>query len=410
MAEPDSGSGLERNSRRSIAYSRHGRASTARPAHSRRPARPVITTSSTLLWLAVGPLSAGCPGYPDRVRFGLLGTLAAWTDHGRLVEVPEAKIRALLADLLVHLGRPLSADRLIEDLWGDDLPVHPAGALHSKVSRLRQALASAEPGGGELVAFRSPGYLLQAGSDALDERRFAALTERARATGDLRDRAGLLADALALWRGPPFADFSDAMFAQPAIARLEEQRLVALEEQAETRLALGEHSLLAGELGDLIARHPLRERLRAAHMTALYRAGRQAEAVNSYSELRARLADDLGLDPGPDLAALYQAILDQAPGLGRVQPPPTLAARPRTNIPAMLTELVGRTAAVTELRALLDERRLVTLTGPGGVGKTRLALETATQAAGAFPDGVWLAELAGAGTPADAVMPAPSWR
>jgi len=281
---------------------------------------------------------------------------------------------------------------------------------HSKVSRLRQALASAEPGGGELVAFRSPGYLLQAGSDALDERRFAALTERARATGDLRDRAGLLADALALWRGPPLADFSDAMFAQPAIARLEEQRLVALEEQAETRLALGEHSLLAGELGDLIARHPLRERLRAAHMTALYRAGRQAEAVNSYSELRARLADDLGLDPGPDLAALYQAILDQAPGLGRVQPPPTLAARPRTNIPAMLTELVGRTAAVTELRALLDERRLVTLTGPGGVGKTRLALETATQAAGAFPDGVWLAELAGAGTPADAVMPAPSWR
>ena len=338
------------------------------------------------------------------MRFGLLGTLAAWTDHGRLVEVPEAKVRALLADLLIHLGRPLSADRLIEDLWGDDLPVHPAGALHSKVSRLRQALANAEPGGGELVAFRSPGYLLQAGTDALDERRFAALTERARASGDLRDRAGLLADALALWRGSPLADFSDAMFAQPTIARLEEQRLVVLEEQAETRLALGEHSLLAGELGDLIARHPLRERLRAAHMTALYRAGRQAEAVNSYSELRGRLSDDLGLDPGPDLAALYQAILEQAPGLGRVQPPPTLAARPRTNLPAMLTDLVGRTAAVTELRALLDERRLVTLTGPGGVGKTRLALETAAQAAGAFPDGVWLAELAGTFTPADAVM------
>jgi Bacterial transcriptional activator domain. len=113
-----------------------------------------------------------------------------------------------------------------------------------KVSRLRQALENAEPGGGDLVAFRSPGYLLQAGNDALDERRFAALVERAGASGNLRERAGLLADALALWRGPPLADFADAMFARAAIARLEEQRLVALEEQAEVRLALGEHSLL----------------------------------------------------------------------------------------------------------------------------------------------------------------------
>jgi predicted ATPase/DNA-binding SARP family transcriptional activator len=343
------------------------------------------------------------------VRFGLLGTLAAWTENGRLIEVPEAKVRALLADLLIHLGRPVPADRLIDDLWGDDLPVHPAGALQLKVSRLRQALENAEPGGGELVAFRSPGYLLQVDSDALDAGRFATLVERAGATEDLRDRAGLLADALALWRGPPLTDFADAMFAQPAIARLEEQRLVALEEQAEARLALGEHSLLAGELGELVADHPLRERLRAAHMLALYRAGRQAEAVNSYGELRGRLADDLGLDPGPSLAALYQAILEQAPDLQCVPAPPTLAARPRTNIPVMLTDVVGRTAAVTELRALLAERRLVTLTGPGGVGKTRLAVETATELAAAFPDGVWLIELAGpalagACTPADAVM------
>src|SRR5262245_26590569 len=343
-------------------------------------------------------------GYPDLVRFGLLGTLAVWTDDGRLVAVAEAKVRALLADLLLHQGRPVSADRLIDDLWGDDLPAHPAGALHSKVSRLRQALENAEPGGGELVVFRSPGYLLQLDGDAVDEHRFAALIERASAAQDPRDRAALLADALALWRGPPLADFADAMFAQAAIARLEEQRLAALEDQAETRLALGEHSLLAAELGDLVARHPLRERLCAAHMLALYRAGRQAEAVKSYTELRTRLAHDLGLDPGPGLAALYQAILEQAPSLQGVPAPPTLAARPRTNLPAMLTGLVGRTAAVTELRALLNERRLVTLTGPGGVGKTRLALETATQAAGAFPDGVWLAGLAGARAPADTVM------
>jgi len=345
------------------------------------------------------------------VRFGVLGTLAVWTEDGGLVEVPEAKVRALLADLLLHLGRPVSADRLIEDLWGDDLPVHPAAALHSKVSRLRQALENAEPGGGELVAFRPPGYLLQLDSDAVDEHRFGALIELASAAEDPRDRAALLADALALWRGPPLADFADAIFAQAAITRLEEQRLAALEDHAEARLALGEHTLLAGELGELVARHPLRERLRAAHMLALYRAGQQAEAVKSYTELRRRLADNLGLDPGPGLAALYQAILEQDPALQGAPAPPTLAARPRTNIPGTLTGVVGRTAAVVELRALLNERRLVTLTGPGGVGKTRLALETATQSAAAFPDGVWLVELAGpamTGTraPADLVLAA----
>jgi predicted ATPase/DNA-binding SARP family transcriptional activator len=348
-------------------------------------------------------------GYPDPVRFGVLGTLAVWTDDGRPVAVAEAKVRALLADLLLHLGGPVSADRLIDDLWGDDLPVHPAGALQSKVSRLRQALENAAPGGSTLVVFRSPGYLLQVDGDAVDEGRFAALVGRAGATEDPRDRAALLADALALWRGSPLADFADAMFARAAIARLEEQRLAALEDQAEARLALGEHTLLAAELGELVARHPLRERLRAAHMLALYRAGRQAEAVKSYGELRTRLADDLGLDPGPTLAALYQAILEQAPGLRGVPTPPTLAARPRTNIPALLTDTVGRNDAVAELRALLNDHRLVTLTGPGGVGKTRLALETATQSAGAFPDGVWLVELAGltkagASRPADLAM------
>jgi Bacterial transcriptional activator domain len=283
------------------------------------------------------------------------------------------------------------------------------GALQSKVSRLRQALENAEPGSRELVAFRRPGYLLRVEGDAVDEGRFAALTGQARATGDPRGRAALLADALALWRGPPLADFADAAFAQLAIARLEERRLVALEDQAEARLALGEHSLLAGELGDLVARHPLRERLRAAHMLALYRAGRQGDAIDSYRELRSLLADELGLDPGPDLVALHQAILEQAPGLLGVPAPPTLAARPRTNVPAMLTDVIGRAAAVDEVQALLRERRLVTLTGPGGVGKTRLALKTATQPPDAFPDGVWLVELealgpGGAGSPADLVM------
>src|SRR5690348_1511167 len=200
---------------RSIAYSRHGRVRTARLIHSRRPARRAVTAlmTSTLPRPPVGRLSVrrsmGIAGYPDLVRFGLLGTLAVWTEGGRLVPVPEAKVRALLADLLIRTGRPVPADRLIDDLWGDNLPVHPAGALQLKVSRLRQALENAEPGGGELVTFRSPGYLLRADRDTLDEHRFTALLERAGTAGNRRDQAGLLADALALWRGPPLADFAD---------------------------------------------------------------------------------------------------------------------------------------------------------------------------------------------------------
>jgi predicted ATPase/DNA-binding SARP family transcriptional activator/tetratricopeptide (TPR) repeat protein len=343
------------------------------------------------------------------VLFGVLGVLAAWNQGGGLIQVPEAKVRALLADLLIYPGRPVSADRLVEDLWGDRPPPNPAGALQSKVSRLRQALESAEPGGRELVVYQPPGYQLNVDRDAVDESRFTALIEQAATCEEPRTKAALLADALALWRGPALADFADAAFAQLAIARLEEQRLAAVEDFAEVRLTLGEHGLLTGELGDLVARHPLRERLCAAHMLALYRAGRQGAALDSFRELRQRLGDELGTDPGPAVSALHQAILEQSPSLRDVPPPVTLAARARTNLPALLTEVVGRTTALAELTALLPERRLVTLTGPGGVGKTRLALEAAARAAGAFPHGVWLAELDtpgmdGARGPADEVM------
>ncbi|MFB4269679.1 BTAD domain-containing putative transcriptional regulator [Nonomuraea sp. GTA35] len=320
------------------------------------------------------------------MRFGVLGPLSVWTGDGRLVRVPEVKVRALLADLLAHEGRPVSADRLAEDLWGDDPPGNPVNTLQTKVSQLRRALEQAEPGGRELVTYQAAGYVLRAAD--VDAARFAALLDQARAATDPRARAGLLSDALALWRGPAYADFADEEFARIAATRLEEQRLTALEEQAEVRLELGEHSLMADELGELVAAHPLRERLRAAHLRALYRSGRQAEALAGYDDLRRRLAGELGLDPGPELAALHQAMLRQDPSLA----PP----RPRTNLPAPLTELIGREQAVAEVGALLGAARLVTLTGPGGVGKTRLALAVAGLAADAFPDGVWLVELAGA--------------
>ncbi|MFP3969587.1 BTAD domain-containing putative transcriptional regulator, partial [Actinomadura fulvescens] len=237
------------------------------------------------------------------MRFGVLGPLAVWTDDGTQVKVPEAKVRALLADLLTQSGRAVSTDRLIDDLWGERPPRNPLGTLQARVSQLRRTLADAAPGGRDLVVSRVPGYLLEISPDAVDAGRFEALVERARKTDDPRSRAALLADALALWRGPAYADFEDDEFARAAIARLGEQRLAALEAHAEARLELGEHSTLTGELAGLVERHPLRERLRAAYMRALYRAGRPTEALATYGELRDRLRDELGLAVVPgDLA------------------------------------------------------------------------------------------------------------
>ncbi|MFG6195855.1 BTAD domain-containing putative transcriptional regulator [Nonomuraea sp. JJY05] len=311
------------------------------------------------------------------MRFGVLGPLAVWSADGEPVKVPEVKVRALLADLLVHAGHPVSADRLIEDLWGDRPPANAPGALRVKVSQLRRAV-------GGLVAYRAPGYVLQVEPSFVDAGLFETLIGRAQRASGPQERAALLREALGLWRGDAYAEFADEPFAVAAVARLGEQRLAALEELAEARLGLGEHVLLAAELASLVAEHPLRERLRAAHVRALYLAGRQSEALAGYEELRRRLSEELGLDPGPELAALHQAILRQDPSLGPV-------ARPRTNLPAPLTSLVGRDGAVAEVRSLLGAGRLLTLTGPGGVGKTRLALAAASGRSGGD---VWLVELA----------------
>jgi predicted ATPase/DNA-binding SARP family transcriptional activator len=324
------------------------------------------------------------------MRFGVLGPVAAWTAAGEPVPIPGVKVRALLANLLVHGGRAVSSDRLVDDLWGDGHPANPSGALQVRVSQLRKAFDDAELGARELIVSRSPGYLINAEPDAVDAWRFGALAERAQETEDPRRRAELLGDALALWRGPALADFADEEFARAAIARLDEQHVAVIELHAETRLELGEHSLLAGELGDLVARYPLRERLRAAHMRALYRAGRQSEALDAYADLRTHLADELGLEPSPELVALHQAILAQDPKLDP-EPP----ARPRTNLPAPISELIGREPAIAELTEWVHKGRLVTLTGSGGVGKTRLAVETARRVLDDHPHGGWLVELAG---------------
>ncbi|MBF6469820.1 winged helix-turn-helix domain-containing protein [Nocardia beijingensis] len=326
------------------------------------------------------------------MRFGVLGPLTVWTDVGDVVPIPGTKVRALLADLLVTPGQPVSGDRLIDDIWTDDPPGNPAGTLAAKASQLRRALADAEPGGRDLVVSPPPGYRLA--TAAIDAQEFRALVAAARAAADPAERAGALTAALALWRGPAFADFRDAPFAQPAIAQLEEQRMVAVEELAETRLALGEYREVAGELTAFVTAHPLRERLRAAHLRALYGAGRQTEALDGYEELRRHLADELGIDPSPELIELHRAILAQdLPRVAR-SPESVVARRRSSNLPAPRTELIGRDADLAQLCDAVGNARLVTLTGPGGVGKTRLALAAAAAVTGRFGNGTWLVELA----------------
>jgi len=327
------------------------------------------------------------------MRFGVLGPLTVWTSQGAVVRVPGAKVRTLLSVLLVHEGRAVSADRLVEDLWGAAPPGNPAGALQAKVSQLRRALEGAEPGGRGLVELGPSGYRLAAPD--VDAARFAALLVRARGSSVPAERAALLDEAVGLWRGPAHADVADEEFARNAVTRLEESRLSALEDLAETRMDLGEHRPVVGELGDLVERHPLRERLRASHMRALYRSGRQGEALASYERLRLRLREDLGVDPGPDLVALHRSILEQDPALGASEE----RVRPATNLPAPLTDepdggLVGRGPQIGRVLDLVRRDRLVTLVGAGGVGKTRLAVEAARRSAELFPHGVWLVELA----------------
>ncbi|OLF06693.1 hypothetical protein BLA60_31015 [Actinophytocola xinjiangensis] len=321
----------------------------------------------------------------------MLGPLTAWTGDGTPVTVPEVKVRLLLALLLGEQGRPVPVDRLVEALWSTAPPADPPAVLRGKVSQLRRALA-VEPGGRELVVWRPPGYAL-VGADT-DAGWFALLVEQARAGADAAERGALLGEALALWRGPAFAEFADEPALRETVARLEDQRLAATEEYAAAELALGRHEHLVGPLADVVGRHPLREQSRAAYMRVLYRAGRPGDALATYQDLRERLASELGADPSPELAALHRAILRHDPSLAPARPA-------HGALPVPLTEIVGRDEDVAATGALLDAGRLVTLTGPGGVGKTRLAIAVA----GTLANDVRLVELATLDHPARSERP-----
>ena len=325
------------------------------------------------------------------MEFRILGPLEVHDGSGP-VRVPGAKERALLADLLVHAGRVVAADRLVDDLWGEELPGNPANTLQGRVSALRRALG---PAGAGLVVTSPPGYRLAVEPEQLDAGRFQRLVAEADAAAAREGprAARLLEAALGLWRGPALAEFADLPWARAEAARLEELRLAAQEALAELRLAGGGHAELVGELEALVAAHPLRERPRGQLMLALYRSGRQADALRVYGETRATLAEELGIDPSPELQRLQRAILTQDPAIappGRARAP----AAPPHNLPERLTSLVGRDRELDEVGKLVGQHRLVTVTGPGGAGKTSLAVEAARRLVAGFPDGVWLVELA----------------
>jgi len=293
------------------------------------------------------------------VEFRILGPLEVVDDGGAGLAVGGSRERAVLALLLLSANRVVSSERLAEDLWGERPPDGAAHALRVHVSRLRKALR--EAGCDEIVVTQAPGYLVRVDPAAVDAARFESLVAMAReqaAGGDQGQAAATLRTALGLWRGPALADVADAPLARAEAARLEEARLAALEDRVEADLACGRHGQLVAELDALTRAHPLRERLWAQRMVALYRAGRQAEALRAYQELRTFLGEELGLEPSSTLQSLEGAILRHEPELD--WPPAGSAERvpmptaPVSSVPGgvvtfLFTDLVGSTELLDSL-------------------------------------------------------------
>ena len=343
------------------------------------------------------------------IEFHVLGPLEV-VRQGRRLEIGAGKQRLLLGVLLLNANEVVSTDRLIDELWGERAPATAGKIVQGYVSQLRKMLA-AEDGrtdqgrAGSILRTQAPGYVLELEGGQLDAERFTALLARGRsalAADAPQDASAFLREALGLWRGPPLADFAFDRFARDEITRLEELHLSALEERIDTDLALGQHADLVPEVEALVSRHPLRERLRGQLMLALYRSGRQAEALQVYQETRQVLVDELGLEPSRRLHELEQAILRQDPALDVTSlpaappEPPAETRRPREpgRAHGPPSVFVGRERELAALLSALEDAlsgrgRLVLIGGEPGIGKSRLSEELAKRAADSGADVLW---------------------
>jgi predicted ATPase/DNA-binding SARP family transcriptional activator len=310
-----------------------------------------------------------------------------------LVDIGSSNERKILAALLVDANAVVSTSRLIELVWGDDPPASDRNALQTYVARLRRRLRTAATPAP--IVTRPPGYAIELHPHQLDSLEFRELLDQARATLHVDPRRALeiLDDALALWRGPAFAEFVDDDVARAEAASLEEARQTAVENRVDALLALGRSADAVSVLEGVVATHPLRERPHAQLMRALASCGRQVDALRLYQRFRERLTDECGLEPSASLRELEGHILAQA---AHVAPAEPLAPSPPTegNLAPAITTFVGREDEVAGLVGLLARARVVTLVGVGGVGKSRLALRLAETVAPSFPDGTWVVELA----------------
>jgi predicted ATPase/DNA-binding SARP family transcriptional activator len=324
------------------------------------------------------------------VEFRVLGSLEV-VAGGQPLDLGTPRQRTLLALLLVQAGGVVSSDRLVEDLWDGDPPATARHTLQGYVHRLRRVLGA----DAWRLTTRPPGYQLKVSTGELDAQRFQDLAtagRRALVRHHPQAAADQLTAGLSLWRGPLLADLDEVAALEPERARLEALRLTALEDHIEADLALAGHGGLVAELEGLVADHPYRERLWGQLMLALYRSGRQADALQAFHRARQVLDEDLGIEPSRWLRRRQEQILLQDPVLEA--PDPTPPPRPPHHLPAQRTSFVGRRRELAELQGLLQARRLVCVTGPPGSGKTRLAVEVAASLLETFPHGAWFVSLA----------------
>ena len=348
------------------------------------------------------------------VEVRALGTLEVLDDDGSPVAIGGPRPAAILLALALAGGTVVSADGLVEEVWGDQAPRSAVETLHSYLSRLRRALEPDRSAHGATTALTRTraGYRIDPQVVSIDVHAFEAEVARAREAalaGDARGAVEHFGTALDRWRGPVGHGVELGAGSRARATQLEELQLTATEERSALRLGLGDHETLIGELEPSVAANPIRERLHALWMVALYRSGRQAEALAAYRRLRQQLVEGLGVEPGPRLLQLHERMLAQDPalepdgGVGSelVRPDPGPGSSPVArdtpppgNLPAPMVELVGRREQLDRLAEELTGSRLITLTGAGGCGKTQLALQLARETLASFPDGTWVVELA----------------